>query len=52
MYGTYAKWIRDAEYPWAPTRAEHEAAFDAYEKGWGTPIGLKIFAPSVARDER
>src|SRR5262245_54449867 len=52
MYGTYAKWIRDAEYPWAPTRAEHEAAFDAYEKGWGTPIGLKIFAPSVSRDER
>jgi class 3 adenylate cyclase len=52
MYGTYARWIRDAEYPWAPTRAEHEAAFDAYEKGWGTPIGLKIFAPSVARDER
>ncbi len=52
MYGTYAKWIRDAEYPWAPTREDHEAAFAAYEKGWGTPIGLKVFAPSVAGDER
>jgi pimeloyl-ACP methyl ester carboxylesterase len=44
MYGTYAKWIRDAEYPWAPTRADHGTAFEAYEKGWGTPTGLKIFA--------
>jgi pimeloyl-ACP methyl ester carboxylesterase len=26
MYGTYAKWIRDAEYPWAPTREDHEVA--------------------------
>jgi class 3 adenylate cyclase/alpha-beta hydrolase superfamily lysophospholipase len=52
MYGSYAKWIRDAEYPWAPTREDHEAAFKAYEEHWGTPIGLKIFAPSVAEDER
>jgi class 3 adenylate cyclase len=52
MYGTYAKYIRDAEYPWAPTREDHEAAFAAYEKGWGTPIGLKVMAPSVAGDER
>jgi hypothetical protein len=50
MYGTYAKWIRDAEYPWGPTREDH--AFAAYEKGWGTPIGLKVFAPSVAGDKR
>ena len=52
MYGTFAKWIRDAEYPWAPTREDHEAAFAAYEKEWGTPIGLKVMAPSVAGDER
>lgn len=52
MYGSYAKWIRDADYPWAPTRADHETAFDAYEKGWGTPVGLKTVAPSVANDER
>ena len=52
MYGTYAKWIRDPEYPWAPTRAQHEAAFEAYEKRWGTPVGLKVFAPSVANDEQ
>lgn len=52
MYGTFAKWIRDAEYRWAPTREDHEAAFAAYEKEWGTPIGLKVMAPSVAGDER
>jgi class 3 adenylate cyclase/pimeloyl-ACP methyl ester carboxylesterase len=52
MYGSYAKWIRDAEYPWAPTREDHEAAFKAYEEHWGRPIGLKVFAPSVASDER
>ncbi len=52
MCGSYSKWIRDADYAWAPTRADHEAAFEAYEKGWGTPVGLKMVAPSVANDER
>ena len=52
MSGCYAKWIRDDDYPWAPTRAEHEAAFAAYERSWGTPIGFKTVAPSVANDER
>ncbi len=51
MSGCYAKWIRDADYPWAPTRADHEAAFAAYERNWGTPIGFKTVAPSVANDE-
>ena len=48
MYGAYAKWIRADDYPWAPTREEHEAAFKAYERRWGTPIGLKTLAPSAA----
>jgi class 3 adenylate cyclase len=51
MWGSYAKWTKDEDYPWAPTRAEHEAAFDVYERKWGTPIGLRTFAPSVANDE-
>ena len=51
MSSCYAKWIRDEDYPWAPTRQEHEAAFIAYEKNWGTPIGFKTVAPSVANDE-
>ena len=52
MYGTYAKWICSDDYPWGPTREQHEAAFKAYEKHWGTPIGLKTLAPSAANEER
>ncbi len=52
MYGGYAKWIRDAEYPWAPTREDHEKAFEEYERRWGSPVGLKVIAPSVATDQR
>ncbi len=52
MSGCYPKWIRADDYPWAPTREEHEAAFGAYERHWGTPIGFKTIAPSVADDER
>ena len=46
MYGTYAKWIRDAEYPWAPTREDHEAAFAAYEKGWNIEIDVRHVFPT------
>jgi class 3 adenylate cyclase len=52
MSGCYAKWIRGDDYPWAPPREVHEAAFAAYEKNWGTPIGFKTVAPSAATDER
>ena len=52
MSGCYAKWIRADDYPWAPPREVHEAAFAAYEKNWGTPIGFKTIAPSAANDER
>lgn len=52
MAGCYAKWIKADDYPWAPTREEHEAAFAAYESNWGTAIGFKTVAPSVAGEER
>ena len=52
MSGCYPKWIKDTDYPWAPTREQHEAAFVAYEQNWGTPIGFKVVAPSVAKDEQ
>jgi class 3 adenylate cyclase len=52
MHGGYAKWIRDPEYPWAPTRDDHEKGFEEYEKRWGTPVGLKVIAPTVAADPR
>jgi class 3 adenylate cyclase/pimeloyl-ACP methyl ester carboxylesterase len=51
FYGSFPNWIRDAECPWGQTREEHEAACRAYEEHWGSPIGLKVFAPSIAKDE-
>jgi len=51
MHGGYARYLRDDDYPWAPTRAEHEQAFDVYERKWGTPTGIKVVAPSAAEDE-
>jgi pimeloyl-ACP methyl ester carboxylesterase len=51
-YGGYARWIRETDYPWAPTREEHETAMEVFSKKWGKPIGLPLFASSVVDDER
>ncbi len=51
-YGSYAKWVRERDYPWAPTRGEHERALEVFSQEWGRAIGLHRFAPSVADDDR
>jgi len=51
MYGSYPRWVRADDYPWALTREQHEQAMAVYEQRWGEPIGLKVFAPSMAADE-
>ena len=50
MIGTYAKRLRDADYPWGPTREQREAFYDQIRENWGGPIGLEERAPSVAAD--
>jgi pimeloyl-ACP methyl ester carboxylesterase len=50
MYGSYARWIRDAETPWAPTAEMHEAIARLYEQRWGEGLGVGIFAPSMKDD--
>jgi len=50
MIGTYAKRIRDAEYPWGPTAEQREHFFDVMRKQWGGPVGIDERAPSVADD--
>ena len=52
MIGTYAKRIRDLDYPWAPTRAEREEFYEQIERHWGGPVGLEERAPSMAADPR
>jgi DNA-binding winged helix-turn-helix (wHTH) protein/pimeloyl-ACP methyl ester carboxylesterase/class 3 adenylate cyclase len=51
MIGTYAKRIRDDDYPWAPTEAQREAFFELMQRDWGTPVGIEERAPSMANDE-
>lgn len=50
MIGTYAKRIRDDEYPWAPTPEQRQHFFDEMREQWGGPVGLEERAPSVADD--
>lgn len=50
MIGTYAKRIRDAEYPWGPTQEQREQFFEVMRKQWGGPVGIDERAPSVAND--
>jgi pimeloyl-ACP methyl ester carboxylesterase/DNA-binding winged helix-turn-helix (wHTH) protein len=50
MIGTYAKRIKDTDYPWAPTRAEREKFYEEIEQHWGGPMGLEERAPSRASD--
>jgi DNA-binding winged helix-turn-helix (wHTH) protein/pimeloyl-ACP methyl ester carboxylesterase/class 3 adenylate cyclase len=50
MIGTYAKRIRDPEYPWAPTQEEREEFYEEMQRHWGGPVGLEERAPSVADD--
>jgi class 3 adenylate cyclase len=50
LYGTYARWICEPQYPWAPTRETHEQSFVAYEQRWGSTIGLRARAPTLADD--
>jgi pimeloyl-ACP methyl ester carboxylesterase/DNA-binding winged helix-turn-helix (wHTH) protein len=50
MIGTYAKRIRDDEYPWAPTTEERQHFFEEIREHWGGPVGLEQRAPSLAED--
>lgn len=50
MIGTYAKRIRDEDYPWAPTEEHREAFFELMQHEWGGPVGIEERAPSAAND--
>jgi pimeloyl-ACP methyl ester carboxylesterase/DNA-binding winged helix-turn-helix (wHTH) protein len=50
MIGTYAKRIREADYPWAPTTEERSHFFEEIRQHWGGPVGLEERAPSASAD--
>lgn len=51
MIGTYAKRIRDSNYPWAPTETQRAEFFDSMIRDWGGPVGIQERAPSMARSK-
>jgi pimeloyl-ACP methyl ester carboxylesterase/DNA-binding winged helix-turn-helix (wHTH) protein len=50
MIGSYAKRIRDDEYPWGPTVEQREQFFEVMRQQWGGPVGIDERAPSLADD--
>jgi pimeloyl-ACP methyl ester carboxylesterase/DNA-binding winged helix-turn-helix (wHTH) protein len=52
MIGTYAKRIRDADYPWGPTVEQREHFFEIMRQQWGGPVGIEERAPSQAHDPK
>jgi pimeloyl-ACP methyl ester carboxylesterase/DNA-binding winged helix-turn-helix (wHTH) protein len=50
MVGSYARRIRDDQYPWGPTREERDAFCQAILDQWGGPVGIEERAPSKASD--
>jgi serine/threonine protein kinase/class 3 adenylate cyclase len=50
MFGSYAKRVWDAEYPWAPTPEERERFFSAIRDDWGGVVDLATLAPSALDD--
>lgn len=50
MIGSYARRLRDHDYPWGPTAEEREAYLQQIRESWGGPIGIEERAPSLAQD--
>jgi pimeloyl-ACP methyl ester carboxylesterase/DNA-binding winged helix-turn-helix (wHTH) protein/class 3 adenylate cyclase len=51
MIGTYAKRVKDDDYPWGVSKQDREAFFEMLRRNWGKPVGIEERAPSLAADE-
>lgn len=51
IYGSYARRGWAPDHPFGRTEEEMENLLTAVERGWGTPVGIETWAPSLARDE-
>lgn len=51
MIGSYARRLRDDDYPWGPTPAERDAFCNTLLDEWGGPVGVEERAPSLAHDD-
>ncbi len=50
MIGSYARRLRDHDYPWGPTREEHARFCRRIIEEWGGPVGIEERAPSLSSD--
>ncbi len=50
MFGTYARRMRDADYPWGPSEEERNRFLEQIRTQWGGPVGIEERAPSLAQD--
>jgi hypothetical protein len=50
MLGSYARRLRDKDYPWGPTFEQHDEYCKSFRKEWGGPVGIEARAPSLAND--
>lgn len=50
MYGSYARRLKDKDYPWGPDPETRQEFFEAIESGWGGVVDLGELAPSVVDD--
>jgi len=50
MVGSYARRLRDKDYPWGPTAAERETFLRKIRDEWGGPVGIEERAPSLASE--
>lgn len=51
MIGTYAKRIREEDYPWGVSKEDREKFFELMQNDWGKAVGIEARAPSLAADE-
>lgn len=51
MLGTYAKRIKDDDYPWGVSKEDREKFFEMMREKWGTAVGIEERAPTLANDE-
>jgi pimeloyl-ACP methyl ester carboxylesterase len=48
--GSYARRLRDHDYPWGPTREDRDRFCQRIIEEWGGPVGIDERAPSLASD--
>ncbi len=51
LFGTFAKRIWSADYPWAPTPEQREREYEYVEREWGNMMDLSHYIPSKIDDE-